>query len=72
MKQILERTFGVEPMAWARPINDDEKSLISALKDANAEKDRILNELWTELTEAKQEIRRLWRYVEFLKLRGGQ
>ena len=51
---------------------NDDKSLISALKDANAEKDRILNELWAELTEAKQEIRRLWRYVEFLKLRGGE
>ena len=51
---------------------NDRESLISALKDANAEKDRYIKELFAELTEAKEEIKRQWRYIDFLKLRGGQ
>lgn len=49
-----------------------DKSLISALRDANAEKDRFIDSLVEELVEEREKVKRLQRYIEFLKLRGGE
>ena len=50
----------------------DENSLIEDLKTANKEKDEFIGILNNDLTEKEEEIKRLWRYIEFLKLRGGE
>ena len=46
-------------------------SLISALKDANAEKDRMIETQNNELFEKNAEIKRLWRFIDFLKADAG-
>ena len=50
----------------------DENSVLEALKYANAEKDKMIDVLNNDLTGKENEIKRLWRYIEFLKLRGGE